>query len=150
MNSPIAWRSLLEKKEYSPVIARLKYMVAHHHLLGQCSDSSEREDVPYDAFLYMLEEGFFDWYLNHQEMGDLEIDRRIYSVNLNNFLNARRRKRNPEEWRLARRVSVLLTTSPSFQCFTSGNGDDTVRSAERVYGLSFWPADKPSKDNVQF
>jgi hypothetical protein len=56
------------------------------------------------------------------------------------LLTAELRKRHPESYRLARRISTLIQSSTNFRRFdTSGIDDEPHRRlADRVYGLSEW------------
>ncbi|HVF23460.1 MAG TPA: hypothetical protein VM941_10305, partial [Pyrinomonadaceae bacterium] len=64
-----------------------------------------------------------------------------------NLLTAELRKRHPESYRLARRISTLIQSSPNFRRFDSSGVDDEPhrRLADRVYGLSEWHDDKPRR-----
>jgi hypothetical protein len=59
------------------------------------------------------------------------------------------RKRHPESYRLARRISTLIQSSSNFRRFDSSGIDDEPhrRLADRVYGLSEWSDGKPSRDS---
>ena len=48
-------------------------------------------------------------------MSDAEIEAEISQIELTNMLTAELRKRYPESYRLARRISTLIQTSPIFQ-----------------------------------
>jgi hypothetical protein len=95
-----------------------------------------------------LSKSRFQHYLD-TEMTDAEIECEIGQIELTNLLTAELRKRHPESYRLARRISTLIQSSANFSRFdTSGSGDEPHRRlAERIYGLSEWPGDKPRRDN---
>ena len=77
-------------------------------------------------------------------MTDYEIECEISQIELTNLLTAELRKRHPESYRLARRISTLIQSSPNFRRFDSSGIDDEPhrRLADRVYGLSEWKDDK--------
>jgi hypothetical protein len=79
-------------------------------------------------------------------MTDYEIECEISQIELTNLLTAELRKRHPESYRLARRISTLIQSSANFRRFdTSGIDDEPHRRlADRVYGLSEWN-DKKSR-----
>jgi hypothetical protein len=63
------------------------------------------------------------------------------------MLTAELRKRYPESYRLARRVSTLIQTGKSFKRFDNVNTPDVHRRlADRLYGLAEWKNDKPRRD----
>src|SRR5262249_9498025 len=80
-------------------------------------------------------------------MTDAEIECEIGQIELTNLLTAELRKRHPESYRLARRISTLIQSSANFRRFdTNGNDEEYHRRlADRVYGLSEWPINKPGR-----
>ncbi len=68
-----------------------------------------------------------------------EIEAEISQIELTNLLTAQLRKRHPESYRLARRVSTLIQSSEAFKRFDNiGNEEIHRRLADRVYGLASW------------
>src|SRR3989475_2801989 len=82
-------------------------------------------------------------------MTDAEIECEIGQIELTNLLTAELRKRHPESYRLARRISTLIQASSNFRRFDSnGHSEEQHRRlADRVYGLSEWPASKPGRSS---
>src|SRR5258708_39032613 len=80
-------------------------------------------------------------------MTNAEIECEIGQIELTNLLTAELRKRHPESYRLARRISTLIQSSANFRRFdSSGMGEEHHRPlADRVYGLSEWPDSKPGR-----
>jgi hypothetical protein len=95
----------------------------------------------------LLSKSRFQHYLD-TEMTDSEIECEIGQIELTNLLTAELRKRHPESYRLARRISTLIQSSANFRRFdTSGMNDEPHRRlAERVYGLSEWANEKPRRE----
>jgi hypothetical protein len=82
-------------------------------------------------------------------MSDAEIEAEISQIELTNLLTAELRKRYPESYRLARRISNLIQTSKTFKRFDNVNNPDVHRRlADRMYGLADWP-DKKMRRDVQ-
>jgi hypothetical protein len=82
-------------------------------------------------------------------MSDAEIEAEISQIELTNLLTAELRKRYPESYRLARRVSTLIQTGKAFKRFDNiGNLDVHRRLADRLYGLAEWKNEK-TRRNVQ-
>jgi hypothetical protein len=80
-------------------------------------------------------------------MSDVEVEAEISQIELTNLLTAELRKRYPESYRLARRISTLIQSSASFKRFDNlGNPEAHRRLADRLYGLSAWPNTKMRRD----
>jgi hypothetical protein len=107
--------------------------------------SSAYTDLTQELFVQLLSKNRFEHYLE-TEMSDYEIECEISQIELTNLLTAELRKRHPESYRLARRISTLIQSSQNFRRFdTSGIDDEPHRRlADRVYGLSEW-SDKKSR-----
>jgi hypothetical protein len=82
-------------------------------------------------------------------MTNAEIECEVGQIELTNLLTAELRKRHPESYRLARRISTLIQSSANFRRFdTSGIDDEPHRRlADRIYGLAEWPVNKPRRDS---
>ena len=104
-------------------------------------------DLTQELFVQLLSKGRFQHYLD-TEMTDSEIECEIGQIELTNLLTAELRKRHPESYRLARRISTLIQSSANFRRFDSSGMDDEPhrRLADRVYGLSEWPAAKQRRE----
>jgi hypothetical protein len=86
-------------------------------------------------------------------MSDAEIECEIGQIELTNLLTAELRKRHPESYRLARRISTIIQSSANFRRFdgtavAEGEDEQHRRLADRVYGLSEW-ADGKSRRGAQ-
>jgi hypothetical protein len=105
-------------------------------------------DLTQELFVLLLSKNRFEHYLE-TEMTDYEIEFEISQIELTNLLTAELRKRHPESYRLARRISTLIQSSSNFRRFdTSGTNDEPHRRlADRVYGLSEWLDDKRRRDS---
>src|SRR5256714_874337 len=97
-------------------------------------------DLTQELFVTLLSKGRFQHYLD-TEMSDAEIECEIGQIELTNLLTAELRKRHPESYRLARRISTINPSSPNFRRFdgTGAADEQHRRLADRVYGLSEWP-----------
>src|SRR6478672_981911 len=80
-------------------------------------------------------------------MLDAEIEAEISQIELTNMLTAELRKRYPESYRLARRISNLIQTSKALKRFDNlGNPEAHRRLADRLYGLADWKNEKMRRD----
>ncbi len=103
-------------------------------------------DLTQELFVALLSKERFQHYLD-TSMSDTEIEAEISQIELTNMLTAELRKRYPESYRLARRISTLIQTSSRFKRFDNiGNPDAHRRLADRLFGLADWKQDKAHRD----
>jgi hypothetical protein len=117
-------------------------------LLIEEGATSAYTDLTQELFVQLLTKARFQHYLD-TNMTDAEIECEIGQIELTNLLTAELRKRHPESYRLARRISTLIQSSSNFRRFdSSGNSEENHRRlADRVYGLSEWPNGKPGRNS---
>jgi hypothetical protein len=115
-------------------------------LLIEEGATSAYTDLTQELFVQLLTKSRFQHYLD-TSMTDAEIECEIGQIELTNLLTAELRKRHPESYRLARRISTLIQSSSNFRRFDSIGKDEEQhrRLADRVYGLSEWPDNKPNR-----
>jgi hypothetical protein len=151
------WVESLRCSDVSRLWSELHRIVSHHPLvrasrsaglLVEEGASSAYTDLTQELFVQLLSKNRFEHYLD-TEMTDYEIECEIGQIELTNLLTAELRKRHPESYRLARRISTLIQSSSNFRRFdTSGTGDEPHRRlADRVYGLSEWTDGKRRRDS---
>lgn len=151
------WVESLLASDVSRIWAELHRIVSHHPLvrasrsaglLVEEGAASAYTDLTQELFVQLLSKKRFEHYLD-SGMTDFEIECEISQIELTNLLTAELRKRHPESYRLARRISTLVQSSSNFRRFdTSGTNDEPHRRlADRVYGLSEWPSDKERRDS---
>jgi hypothetical protein len=152
------WVEALRRSDVSRLWTELQRLVSNHplvrasHSAGLLVEEGDRGsayvDLTQELFVTLLAKSRFQHYLD-TEMTDAEVEGEISQIELTNLLTAELRKRHPESYRLARRISTLIQSSANFRRFdTSGIDDEPHRRlADRVYGLSEWPADKPRRDS---
>ncbi len=152
------WTDSLHRSDVTRLWADLHRIVCSHplvrasHSAGLLVEGSERNnayvDMTQELFVTLLSKGRFQHYLE-TEMTDAEIECEIGQIELTNLLTAELRKRHPESYRLARRISTIIQSSANFRRFdASRNAADEEthrRLADRVYGLSEWPDGKPRR-----
>ena len=147
------WGDSLVRSDVTRLWADLHRVVCSHPLVrasysaGLLVEGGERGnayvDLTQELFVTLLSKGRFQHYLD-TEMSDAEIECEIGQIELTNLLTAELRKRHPESYRLARRISTIIQSSPNFRRFdgTGASDEQHRRLADRVYGLSEWPAGK--------
>lgn len=116
-------------------------LVRHARLLVEEGDRDGYSDLTQELFVRLLSKGRFQHYLD-AGMTDAEIECEIGQLELTNILKAELRKRHPESFRLASRISGIVQTSGNFRRFDSNGEGRHCSLANQVYGLSEWPDEK--------
>jgi hypothetical protein len=103
-------------------------------------------DLTQELFVQLLTKSRFQHYLD-TGMTDAEIECEIGQIELTNMLTADLRRRHPESYRLARRISTLIQSSAKFRRFYQNGRDENHyrRLTDRVYGLNSWSDQKPTR-----
>ncbi len=151
------WVQSLRNSDVNRLWSELHRIVSNHPLVRASRSAgllieegatSAYTDLTQELFVQLLTKSRFQHYLD-TAMTDAEIECEIGQIELTNLLTAELRKRHPESYRLARRISTLIQSSSNFRRFDSnGNGDEQHRRlADRVYGLSEWPINKPGRSS---
>jgi hypothetical protein len=151
-----AWVETLRRSDVSRLWTELQRLVVSHPLVrasysaGLLVEEGDRGsaylDLTQELFVTLLSKSRFQHYLD-SEMTDSEIECEVSQIELTNLLTAELRKRHPESYRLARRISTIIQSSANFRRVDSGAGEDEPhrRLVDRVYGLREWRADKPRR-----
>jgi hypothetical protein len=151
------WVDSLRSSDVSRLWSELHRIVSHHPLVRASRNAGllveeggggAYTDLTQELFVQLLSKNRFEHYLD-TSMTDYEIECEISQIELTNLLTAELRKRHPESYRLARRISTLIQSSSNFRRFdTSGIDDEPHRRlAERIYGLSEWADHKRRRDS---
>jgi hypothetical protein len=150
------WVESLRRSDVTRLWSELHRLVCNHplvrasHSAGLLVEGAERGnayiDLTQELFVTLLAKARFQHYLE-TEMSDADIECEIGQIELTNLLTAELRKRHPESYRLARRISTIIQSSANFRRFDSttieGSDDEQHRRlADRVYGLSEWAEGK--------
>jgi hypothetical protein len=146
------WIEALRKSDVNRLWQELHRIVATHalvrtargpELLIEEGAGSLYTDLTQELFVQLLTKSRFQHYLD-TGMTDAEIECEIGQIELTNMLTADLRKRHPESYRLARRISTLIQSSAKFRRFDRNGGDEQQyrRLTDRVYGLNKWPEEK--------
>lgn len=150
------WVESLRGSDVQRLWTELHRVVSHHPLVRASRSAgllieegaaAAYTDLTQELFVQLLSKNRFEHYLD-TGMSDYEIECEISQIELTNLLTAELRKRHPESYRLARRISTLIQSSSHFRRFdSSGMGDEPHRRlADRVYGLSEWSDEKRTRD----
>src|SRR6187431_1344666 len=148
------WVESLRSSDVTRLWAELHRIVSNHPLVRASRSagllieegaSSAHTDLTQELFVQLLTKSRFQHYLD-TSMTDAEIECEIGQIELTNLLTAELRKRHPESYRLARRISTLVQSSSNFRR-VDGTEDQHRRLADRVYGLSEWSVTKPGRNS---
>lgn len=149
------WNDSLKVSDVNQIWIELHRIVSSHPLVRASKQAgflveegrfNAYTDLTQELFVALLSKDRFQHYLD-TEMTDSEIEAEISQIELTNMLTAELRKRYPESYRLARRVSTLIQTGAQFKRFDNiGNPDAHRRLADRLYGLADWPNQKTRRD----
>jgi hypothetical protein len=151
------WIESLRSSDVNRLWSELHRVVSHHPLVRASRSAgllveegagNAYTDLTQELFVQLLSKGRFQHYLD-TEMTDAEVECEIGQIELTNLLTAELRKRHPESYRLARRISTLIQSSANFKRFdSSGKSDEQHRRlADRVYGLSEWSEGKAGRSS---
>ncbi len=149
------WNDSLKTSDVNQIWIELHRIVSSHPLvraskragfLVEEGKHNAYTDLTQELFVALLSKDRFQHYID-TEMSDSEIEAEISQIELTNMLTAELRKRYPESYRLARRISTLIQTSAIFKRFDNvDNPEAHRRLADRLYGLSDWKLQKSRRD----
>ena len=151
------WVEALGRSDVSRLWTELQRLVVNHPLVrasysaGLLVEEGDRGsayvDLTQELFVTLLSKSRFQHYLD-TAMTDSEIECEIGQIELTNLLTAELRKRHPESYRLARRISTIIQSSANFRRLDAAGSDGPShrRLATQLYGLSVWPVGKATRD----
>ena len=149
------WNESLKSSDVNQIWIELHRIVSSHPLVRASKRAgflveegkyNAYTDLTQELFVALLTKERFQHYLD-TEMTDAEVEAEISQIELTNMLTAELRKRYPESYRLARRISTLVQTSKNFKRFDNvDNPEAHRRLADRLYGLSDWKIQKMRRD----
>lgn len=149
------WNDSLKASDVNQIWIELHRIVSSHPLVRASKQAgflveegkfNAYTDLTQELFVALLSKERFQHYID-TAMTDSEIEAEISQIELTNMLTAELRKRYPESYRLARRISTLIQTHAVFKRFDNINNPDIHRRlADRLYGLADWADTKTRRD----
>ncbi len=149
------WNDSLNASDVNQIWIELHRIVSSHPLVRASKRAgflveegryNAYTDLTQELFVALLTKERFQHYLD-TGMSDAEVEAEISQIELTNMLTAELRKRYPESYRLARRISTLIQNSETFKRFDNvGNPEAHRRLADRLYGLADWRIEKTRRD----
>ena len=122
----IDWAGLLVEEDVERLWNGLYQLVSRHPAVrplhfatdgaAVSSQSEINADLAQELFLELFQKQRFDHYVNNRYTST-DIENELAHIEIPNLVGARLRKRYPESFRMARRVSSLLKTSERFRQF---------------------------------
>jgi hypothetical protein len=122
--SEINWSSLLEYQDVEGLWNGLYQVVSRHPAVRPLHFATDgaavvspfeiNADLTQELFLELFQKQRFEHYL-YEDYSSTEIENEIAHIEVPNLVGARLRKRYPESFRMARRVSALLKSSSRFR-----------------------------------
>ena len=149
------WNESLKSSDVNQIWIELHRIVSSHPLVRASKRAgflveegkyNAYTDLTQELFVALLTKERFQHYID-TEMSDAEVEAEISQIELTNMLTAELRKRYPESYRLARRISTIIQTSKNFKRFDNvDNPEAHRRLADRLYGLTDWKILKMRRD----
>ncbi|HCA60171.1 MAG TPA: hypothetical protein DEP46_19580 [Blastocatellia bacterium] len=149
------WNENLEASDVNQIWIELHRIVSSHPLVRASKRAgflveegryNAYTDLTQELFVTLLSKDRFQHYIE-TGMTDQQIEAEISQIELSNMLTSELRKRYPESYRLARRISTIVQQSGRFRRFDNlGNPEAHRRLADRLYGLANWPDQKTRRD----
>lgn len=133
------WNGLFQLVSRHPAVRPLHFATDGAAVTSQTEINA---DLTQELFLELFQKQRFDHYSKNRYKS-IEIENELARIELPNLVGARLRKRYPESFRMARRVSALLKTSKRFKRFGAESGSE---SAPPRRGRPPKKAKQPSKE----
>lgn len=152
------WDESLKNSDVNQIWIELHRIVSSHPLVRASKRAGFLvEEGKYNAYTDLTQELFVallskDRFQHYVETGmtNVEVEAEISQIELTNMLTAELRKRYPESYRLARRISTLVQSSHRFKRFDNRNNPEAHRRlADRQYGLVDWSDEKSTRDSQE-
>jgi hypothetical protein len=152
------WAESLKNSDVNQIWIELHRIVSSHPLVRASKRAGFLvEEGKYNAYTDLTQELFVallskDRFQHYVETGmtNVEVEAEISQIELTNMLTAELRKRFPESYRLARRISTLVQGSHRFKRFDNRHNPEAHRRlADRQYGLVDWSDDKSTRDSQE-
>ena len=151
-NRTLGWVEILEQNDAEAVWTKLFKLVSRHSSIRSLIDTRSVTHQPQDLYVDITQDLFLKLHRKQRWQHYLdagyrneEIDHELYHIEIPNLVSLLFRERHPEAYRLARRISNLVQTSPEFRRFPGPqtNPNRKGKMALRVYGLREWAQSKP-------
>ncbi|MEW6127525.1 MAG: hypothetical protein AB1757_10860 [Acidobacteriota bacterium] len=160
------WIQLIDNGDAELIWTKLYHIVSKHSAIRSLQVSRDLSgvnlketysDLTQDLYLKLQEKDRWRFYVEEGYTHE-KIEHELYDIEIPNLVSRLLRKRFPESYRIARRISNLLMTKKEFRCFSRprqlasapcqfNKAISSTKMVLQVYGLAEWPANKPLKQS---
>lgn len=148
------WVELLTSNDVEALWGKLFKLVSRHSAIRNLLNSDRtaharlqdlNTEITQDLFLKLHRKDRWRHYID-AGYSNANIEHELYHIEIPNLVSLVLRERQPEAYRMARRISNLVQTSPRFRRFRRPleTNDSIGKLTMRVFGLNEWPDDKPT------
>jgi len=149
------WIEILTDNDAAALWDKLFKLVSRHSSIRTLFNSDRiararlqdlNADVTQDLFLKLHRKDRWRHYVD-AGYSNANIEHELYHIEVPNLVSLLLRERQPEAYRMARRISNLVQTSAEFRRYrrTLGANHSEGKLSTRVFGLREWPDDKPTR-----
>lgn len=158
------WIQIIGNNDAELIWSKLYHIVSKHSAIRSLQASRDLSgvniketysDLTQDLYLKLQEKDRWRFYMEEGYTHE-KVEHELYDIEIPNLVSRLLRKRFPESYRIARRISNLLMTRKEFRCFSRPRhlapGAPTVNGSFasnkmvfQIYGLAEWPANKAVK-----
>jgi len=149
------WVEILTDNDAAALWDKLFKLVSRHSSIRTLFNSDRiaharlhdlNADVTQDLFLRLHRKDRWRHYID-AGYSNANIEHELYHIEVPNLVSLQLRERQPEAYRMARRISNLVQTSTEFRRYrrTLAANHSEGKLTTRVFGLREWPDDKPTR-----
>lgn len=148
------WVEVLSSNDVEVLWGKLFKLVSRHSAIRSLLNSDRtaharlqdlNTEITQDLFLKLHRKDRWRHYID-AGYSNANIEHELYHIEIPNLVSLVLRERQPEAYRMARRISNLVQASPRFRRFRRPleSNDSIGKLTMRVFGLKEWPDDKPT------
>ena len=157
-NNADDWIQLISSGDAQLIWTRLFNIVSRHYAIRSLyasknlSGESQQEmccDLTQDLYVKLQEKNRWRCYLEGGYTHE-KVEHELYDIEVPNLVSRLLRKRHPESYRIARRISNILMTRKEFRCYSRARTatapsyykawrTPSTKMVFQLYGLSDWP-----------
>lgn len=159
------WIQIIARGDAEVIWSKLFTIVSRHSAIKSLYASRDLSveslkemccDLTQDLYVKLQEKERWQFYLDEGYTHE-KVEHELYNIEVPNLVSRLLRKRHPESYRIARRISNILMTKKEFRCYSRPrpSSPSTFRKAWghsnkmvfQIYGLADWPPNKPMKQH---
>jgi hypothetical protein len=155
----VGWIDVVAAGDHEALWIKLRKLISRHSSVrtfllnsGGSADGLKElfDDLTQELYLRLHEKGRLREYLD-SGYTDEQVEQELYRIEVPNLISRHQRQRQPESYRIARRISELIQKLPDFRLFERRSCESgglaipapvVNKMALKMYGLRGWPAEK--------